>query len=141
MVPFKSRTATPEQLEEAKRIFADKEHANFHEWVYARELILLQNLPQEYPVPVHTLRVNDLGIAGLHGEVFVEIGLDIKERSPFPQTMVIGLANGSTGYIATDKALDEGSSETRLCRYVRSPKGTGKLWADTAVNVFKEMKG
>ena len=55
--------------------------------------------------------------------------------------MVIGLANGSTGYIATDKALDEGSYETRLCRHVRSPKGTGKLWADTAVNVFKEMKG
>ncbi|MBR4221262.1 MAG: hypothetical protein IKR81_08915 [Victivallales bacterium] len=141
MVPFKSRTATPEQLAEAKRIFADKEHAKFQEWVYARELVLLQDLPQEYPVPVHTLRVNDLGIAGLHGEVFVEIGLDIKARSPFPQTMVIGLANGSTGYIATDKALDEGSYETRLCRHVRSPKGTGKLWADTAVNVFKEMKG
>ena len=53
--------------------------------------------------------------------------------------MVIGLANGSTGYIATDQALDEGSYETRLCRHVRSPKGTGKLWADTAVNVFNEM--
>ena len=139
MVTFKSRTATPEQLAEAKRIFADKAHANFHEWVYSRELILLQDLPQEYPVPVHTLRVNDLGIAGLHGEVFVEIGLDIKARSPFPQTMVIGLANGSTGYIATDQALDEGSYETRLCRHVRSPKGTGKLWADTAVEAFNEM--
>ncbi|MBR4675565.1 MAG: hypothetical protein IKP00_13975 [Victivallales bacterium] len=139
MVTFKSRTATPEQLAEAKRNFADKEHVPFNEWVYARELLLLQDLPQEYPVPVHTLRVNDLGIAGLHGEVFVEIGLDIKARSPFPQTMVIGLANGSTGYIATDQALDEGSYETRLCRHVRSPKGTGKLWADTAVNVFNEM--
>ena len=139
MVPFKSRTATPEQIAEAKRIFADKEHVKFNEWVYARELVLLQDLPQEYPVPVHTLRVNDLGIAGLHGEVFVEIGLDIKARSPFPQTMVIGLANGSTGYIATDQALDEGSYETRLCRHVRSPKGTGKLWADTAVNVFNDM--
>ena len=139
MVPFKSRRATPEQLEEAKRIFNEKDKVPFNEWVYARELILLQDLPQDYPVPVHALRVNDLGIAGLHGEVFVEIGLDIKARSPFPQTMVIGLANGSTGYIATDQALDEGSYETRLCRHVRSPKGTGKLWADTAVNAFNEM--
>ena len=55
------------------------------------------------------------------------------------QTMVVGLANGTVGYIATDKALDEGSYETRLCRHVRSPKGTGKLWADTAVAGLSEL--
>lgn len=100
---------------------------------------MLQDLPSEYEVPVHVLRVNDLGIVGLHGEVFVEIGLDVKSRSPFPQTMVVGLANGSTGYIATDKALDEGSYETRLCRHVRSPKGTGKLWAGTAARGLNDL--
>ncbi len=50
------------------------------------------------------------------------------------------LANGTVGYIATDKALDEGSYETQLCRHVRSPKGTGKLWADTAVADLAELK-
>jgi len=138
-VPFHSRRPDPKDLEEAKKIYADKEHNKFMAWIYARELVLLAESQMDYEVPVHALRVNDLGIAGLHGEVFVEFGLEIKERSPFPQTMVIGLANGTTGYIATDKALDEGSYETRLCRHVRSPKGTGKLWADTVVAKFNEM--
>ena len=138
-VPFHSRRPEPKELEEAKKIYADKEHNEFMKWMYARELVLLAESTLDYEVPVHSLRVNDLGIAGLHGEVFVEFGLDIKARSPFPQTMVVGLANGSTGYIATDQALDEGSYETRLCRHVHSPKGTGKLWADTAIAKFNEM--
>jgi len=138
-VPFHSRRPDPKDLEEARKIYADKEHNEFMPWIYARELVLLAESQLDYEVPVHALLVNDLGIAGLHGEVFVEFGLDIKERSPFPQTMVIGLANGSTGYIATDQALDEGSYETRLCRHVHSPKGTGKLWADTAIAEFNEM--
>ncbi len=139
MIPFKARTPTAEQLADAKRIQSNPESVSKSELTYARELILLQDLPSEYDVPVHVLRVNDLGIVGLHGEVFVEIGLDIKSRSPFLQTMVVGLANGSTGYIATDKALDEGSYETRLCRHVRSPKGTGKLWTDTAVQGLNDL--
>ncbi len=138
-VPFHSRRPDEKALAEAKKIYADKEHNEFMSWIYARELVLLSESQLDYEVPVHALRVNDLGIAGLHGEVFVEFGLDIKERSPFPQTMVVGLANGSTGYIATDQALDEGSYETRLCRHVHSPKGTGKLWADTAIAKFNEM--
>ncbi len=138
-VPFHSRRPDAKELEAARKIYADREHNDFMPWIYARELVLLAESPLDYDVPVHSLRVNDLGIAGLHGEVFVEFGLDIKERSPFPQTMVVGLANGSTGYIATDQALDEGSYETRLCRHVHSPKGTGKLWADTAIDGFNKM--
>lgn len=139
MVPFKARTATEEEYEAARKTFEHREGVSDMDWYYARELVLLREMPSEYEVPVHTIRINDLGIAGLFGEVFVEIGLDIKARSPFPQTMVVGLANGSTGYIATDKALDEGSYETKLCRHVRSPKGTGKLWSDTATEKFNEL--
>ena len=71
--------------------------------------------------------------------MFTEIGLDIKGRSPFAQTMNIGIANDTVGYVATDQALDEGSYETRLCRHVRAPKGTAKLWADTAVSGLESL--
>jgi hypothetical protein len=87
------------------------------------------------------MKIGTMGIAALCGEIFVEFGLDIKSRSPFANTMVVGIANGNNGYVATAKALDEGSYETRLCRHVRSPKGTGELWADTAVNQLKELYG
>ena len=135
-----ARTPTAEQLEEAKKMLANPAGIHPHKLLYANEIVEVAKMPVDLEVPVQSLCVNDLGIVGLHGEVFVEIGLDTKERSPFPQTMVVGLANGTVGYIATDKALDEGSYETRLCRHVRSPKGTGKLWADTAVADLAELK-
>ena len=139
MIPFDARTPSAELLEESKKILANPDAYKPDEVVYANEIVQLNDMPSHLEIPLHTLCVNDLGIVGLHGEVFVEIGLDTKERSPFPQTMVVGLANGTVGYIATDKALDEGSYETRLCRHVRSPKGTGKLWADTAVAGLAEL--
>jgi len=108
-------------------------------WVYARELVLMKEMPEAETVPIHAMRIGDLGIVGLPGEVFTEIGLDIKGRSPFGQTMIVGLGNGSVGYVATDKALDEGSYETRLCRHVRSPKGTGTRWADTSVGLLEKL--
>ena len=139
MIPFDARTPSAELLEESKKIMANPDAYKPNEVVYANEIVQLNDMPSHLEIPLHTLCVNDLGIVGLHGEVFVEIGLDTKERSPFPQTMVVGLANGTVGYIATDKALDEGSYETRLCRHVRSPKGTGKFWADTAVAGLTEL--
>ena len=53
--------------------------------------------------------------------------------------MNVGLANGSVGYVATDKALSEGSYETQLCRHVRAPKGTAQLWADTGARLLNEL--
>ena len=138
-VPFKARVPTDEELAAARELYAGPEAAQDADWVYARELVLLSEMPTAWTVPVQVLRVGDLGIVGLHGEVFVEVGLDIKSRSPFAQTLVVGIANGSVGYIATDQALGEGSYETRLCRHVRAPQGTATLWADTAVEALDRL--
>lgn len=140
-VEFNARCPSEEELAAARKLYDSGENWDDPEWAYARELVLMQDLPSEWTMPIHALRIGDLGIAGLPGEVFTEIGLDIKARSPFAQTMNIGLANGSVGYVATDKALDEGSYETRLCRHVRAPKGTGKLWADSAVRQLQALHG
>jgi hypothetical protein len=139
-VSFPARTPSPEGLAAARSQYEAGEAWDDAEWLYAREIVLCVEEPSEWPVPIHTLRIGDLGIVGLAGEVFTEIGLDIKARSPFPQTMNIGIANDTVGYVATDRALDEGSYETRLCRHVRAPKGTGKLWADTAVAGLESLR-
>ena len=138
-VPFNARVPSADDLAKAQAMYAGEAKPEDNEWVYARELALLADMPSRWDVPVHALRVGDLGIVGLHGEVFTEIGLEVKSRSPFAQTMNIGLANGSVGYVATDKGLDEGSYETRLCRHVRAPKGTHRLWADTAVRLLDDL--
>lgn len=63
-------------------------------------------------VPVQAIRVGDLAICGLPFEVLVEIGLELREKSPFGETMVIGLANGRHGYLPNPKQHALGGYET-----------------------------
>ncbi len=139
-VSFPARSPSAEELAAATALYEAGEAWEDTDWLYAREIVLCAESPSEWPVPIHTLRIGDLGIVGLPGEVFTEIGLDIKARSPFPQTMNIGIANDTVGYVATDRALDEGSYETRLCRHVRAPKGTGERWSDAAVAGLESLR-
>lgn len=139
-VKFEARYPSKEEVAAARLLHEAGEKWEDSEWIYARELVLCADMPREWTVPIHSLRLGDLGVVGLPGEVFTEIGLDIKQRSPFAQTMNIGIANDTVGYVATDKALGEGSYETRLCRHVRAPLGTGKLWADTAVHGLESLR-
>jgi hypothetical protein len=139
LLDFKARQASAAERAAAQALYSQPTAPQDAEWIYAREVVLLSAAPSEWRVPVQALRVGTLGIAGLHGEVFVEVGLDIKARSPLARTMVVGLANGSIGYVATDQALAEGSYETRLCRHVRAPMGTAALWADTAAAALSAL--
>jgi hypothetical protein len=139
-VPFNARMPKPDELAAARKLYESEENSTDAEWLYARELVLMTEQPSQWEIPLQAMHVGDLGIVGLHGEVFVEVGLDIKARSPFAQTLVVGLANGSAGYVATDQALTEGSYETRLCRHVRAPAGSAQLWADTAVKALDSLR-
>src|SRR5438128_884471 len=62
------------------------------EQIYACETVLLKDYPPEVPLIIQTVRIGDLGIAAIPCEVFAEIGLDIKAKSPFKPTFTIELA-------------------------------------------------
>ncbi len=53
----------------------------------------------ETPVEVSLLQIGPVVFAGTQGEPFVEIGLQIKEQSPFPFTWFGGYTSGWAGYI------------------------------------------
>ena len=74
---------------------------------------------------IQAIRVGDFAVCAIPFETFVEIGLDLKKRSPFPQTMVIGLANGRHGYLPTLEQHKLGGYETWL--------GTNSVQEDTSV--------
>jgi neutral ceramidase len=50
------------------------------------------------------IRIGNTVLLSLPGEVFVGIALAIRERSPFPKTMFLGLANDYIGYVPTKEA-------------------------------------
>jgi hypothetical protein len=87
---------------------------------------------------VQVLRLNqDLAIVLLPGEIFVELGLAIKQASPFKHTLVIELSNDNPAYIPTEKAFKEGSYETVNSRI--APGGGERLVAE-ALRLLKTLQ-
>jgi len=65
-------------------------------------------------LPVRFLIVNDdLALWSAPVELFCEIAMGIRDRSPFPHTFYFGYANGWLGYLPTRQAYREGGYETR----------------------------
>jgi neutral ceramidase len=72
--------------------------------------------PGERPVvrlPIRFVRINDTVIWSAPVEMFCEIAMDIRERSPFAHTLYFGYTNGWFGYLPTAKAFEEGGYEPR----------------------------
>jgi neutral ceramidase len=57
------------------------------------------------------LRIGDLALCGVSGEVLTLIGQRLKERSPLPHTVMVTHANGGSGYLPNDEAYDNISYE------------------------------
>ena len=103
---------------------------------------------------VQAIRVGDIGFVGVPAEYFVELQLDIKNRSPFKRTFVSELANGWVGYVPTKKAFEENMKDVpsepmksfdHKGYEVRSAlsrgflPGIGELIADTAVELLERL--
>ncbi|MBT6144884.1 MAG: hypothetical protein HOH74_05605, partial [Gemmatimonadetes bacterium] len=64
---------------------------------------------EQVTVGYRLLRVGrQLALAGLPGEPFVGLQLDLKARSPLPHTYLLGYTNGYVGYLPTLAAHHEG---------------------------------
>jgi hypothetical protein len=68
--------------------------------VYARETVLLAEMPPVRKLKLQAIRLGTLGIATFPNEVFSSTGLRVKRDSPLETTFNIELANGAEGYIA-----------------------------------------
>lgn len=91
------------------------------------------------PVDVQAFRLNDsLAVVALPGELFTELGLAIKQRSPFTKTLVLELCNDYPGYVPTRRGFAEGGYEPT---YSKLAPGGGEQMVDAAVALLKELKG
>jgi len=71
-------------------------------------------------------------------EVLVEIGLEIKEKSPFPRTFLIELANGSYGYLPPPHQHELGGYETRLGTS-RFEKNSSVILVNALLEMLEEL--
>ncbi len=128
------RRPAPEEIARAQAILAKAKGGVLKtgEEAYARETVLMKDYPPEMPLIIQALRIGDLGIAAVPGEVFVETGLAIKQKSPFKQTFTIELANGCSGYIPTPEQHKLGGYETWRAR-------SSYLEVDAAPKIFDTL--
>jgi neutral ceramidase len=87
---------------------------------------------------IQVLKIGDLYIVGLPGEVLVEVGLEIKKRTGLENLFVIALSNDTIGYVCHRQAYEEGGYEpgsgTNLA------KGAGEIMIKEALNIISQIK-
>jgi hypothetical protein len=73
------------------------------------------------PVEIHLglLRIGDVALAGVSGEVLTRIHERLKKQSPIEHTIMVTHANGAVGYIPDDAAYDQVSYEITATRLKR----------------------
>jgi len=128
------RHPTPDQIEYAKAMVAkikpDAKTKTVPE-VYAERTLRLVEYPKRGQISLQALRVGDVGIGTIPTEVFVQIGLEMKKRSPFKPTFVVSLAHGYFGYLPTVEQHKFGGYETWL--------GTNRLEIEAAPKIVKTL--
>jgi len=132
----------PEDVEKARatvKRYSMKDNSGFMEKVQAfkaLDVAAREGKPLEVEVQAIALG-DDLAWVSLPGEIFVELGLAIKQASPFRYTMIAELANGSIGYIPNREAYPQGNYEVVSARCAA---GSGEMLVDAALRLLNALK-
>jgi neutral ceramidase len=82
-------------------------------------------------------RIGGTALVTFPGEVFVAIGLNIRDQSPFPRTLFIGLANDYIAYVPTAEADAAAGYEVVASRV--TPAAAGVL-ANRSVELLNNLR-
>ena len=129
---------TEQEIAEAREVVKRGAQAAFFEQVKAYKVLdVAARNGQPWEAEVQVLALGrELAWVALSGEVFVELGLSIKAASPFPQTHIVELANGSFSYIPNRSAYAEGNYEVISARCA---EGSGELMVTAAIRMLAEL--
>jgi hypothetical protein len=136
-IALKYRRPADEEVIAAKNVLAVKDKEAIERLPrlaknYAGSVIAAAERAEDtITVKLQAIRIGGLAVCAIPFETFVETGLELKKRSPFPQTMVIGLANGRHGYLPTPEQHELGGYETWL--------GTNVVQKDTSAILTRNL--
>jgi hypothetical protein len=119
-IPLKYRRPSSEDIAQAKSFLAVKSKDAVEQLPrlaqnYAHSTLrAAERADETLTVKLQAIRIGDTALCGIPFEAFVEMGLELKKRSPFPHTVIVGLANGRHGYLPTVEQHRLGGYETWL---------------------------
>ena len=126
------RRPTPEQKQWAEQTIAKGPQSKADlSFIYAERATVLASYPETTPVPVQVLRIGDVCIGTMPCEVFCEIGLEYRNRSPLQPAFMVSLSHGYFGYLPTPRQHDLGGYETWI--------GTNRLEREASIKLLNEL--
>ena len=137
-ISLQLRKPTPAELQKAERIVMESDYEGMQinsetlKQLYAREQVLLNDLPDTLQFPVQALKIGNGIIGGLGAEIFAETGLWLKRNSPVKNYFTISMANGNAGYVPPEHEFENGGYETWRVR-------TSKLQKDAEAIIRTEL--
>ena len=140
-VTIANRVPTPEEVRAAKEHvanFPDGKPQNIPD-VYAMNVAEMSDWPKSSEVVVQAIRIGELGITVLPGEIYGSTGLEIKARSPLRPTMNISLANGCFGYIPPPEQHALGGYNTWRTKYSCLEVDAEPIIKATAIELLKSL--
>ena len=99
------------------------------------------NWGDTFNIEIQTMVLGDFAFVGLPCEPYSEIGLRIKEKSPYENTFVISLANLSCGYMAPDFVYGTSAYPARFSpSSARTTVGIADVLVNGSVSMLNEIK-
>ena len=95
---------------------------------------------QERETWLQVLLIGDVAIAGVPAEFFTQLGLDIKNRSPFRYTYIAELANDWIGYLPNREGHKLGGYQVWTGYHSYAEPGTGERIVDEIVAMLQELR-
>jgi hypothetical protein len=101
---------------------------------------MLEKMAQRgtHTAEVQALLLGDCAVVGVPGELFVELGLRIKEGAHPIRAMVATCANGRVGYLPTEEAFRRGGYETTFGPSSMLAPEAGDLVARTGIRLVEQ---
>ncbi|MEN6549679.1 MAG: hypothetical protein ABFE07_26835 [Armatimonadia bacterium] len=140
---YRQREFDEAQAAEDVRRYADRyfgDHSEASQRMFANMRVqMAATQGKEYQTTLIVIRVGEVVLVGIPGEMYARLGLDLRRRSPFRHTFLIGLANEEIGYIPDLQAYKDGGYQTWVGQHCAVAPGTGEAMVEQALAMLQEM--
>jgi len=142
VVPLELQEFSDDEIEKQREVWHSPERVDLHflDVVNAGKVSSIYDRHAGGPVQA-LLQVfqfdRETVLVGLPSEISVELGLYIKEKSPYMNTIMVQLSNDWFGYIPTKKIFEEGHYEAVVAKI---QPGEGERLAEAALELLTNLK-
>lgn len=85
---------------------------------------------------IQVVKIGDIYILGLPGEILVEVGMEIKRQADIEKLFIVSLTGESIGYVCHSEAYEEGGYETSG----KLAKGAGEIMIKESLTILSQIK-